>query len=144
MSFTLVEKSILLAAYYRGNLQDDCVWTSNSDQILTLSLFFSGDITSTDCVTRFATHSHVQSLYGEDGKLTKEIETRYEVLINLLKTHEELIEGGGDFDLPADPTYTACRLTDGGLLLAVKLVGLFPDEPNFPNWPDPRTPPDGH
>ena len=44
MPLSLIEKSLLLAAYFRGGNQADDVWTSNSDQILTLSLFYTGDI----------------------------------------------------------------------------------------------------
>ena len=151
MPLTAVEESIILAAYFRGGSQDDCAWTSNTDQILTLALFYTGDISSADCVSRFAIRSYIQKLYDEDadvtkenvwGMLTTEIETRYRVLINLLHEHPELIEGGGNFEHPAHPTYTSCRLTKAGLYLAESLINSFPRKPDFRNWPDKRTMPE--
>ncbi len=142
MSLTLVEESLVLATYFRGGRQDDCAWTSNTDQILTLSLFYTGDISSVDCAGRFSKRPYIQNLYDDDGKLIGEIKARYAILIDLLKQHSELIVGGGDFETPAYPTYTACRLTYEGLRLSASLVKSFPRKPNFPNWPDKRTMPD--
>jgi hypothetical protein len=151
MPLTSVEEALVLAAYFRGGSQEDRVWTSNTDQILTLSLFYTGDISFADCVSRFANRSYIQKLYDQDaelteedswGKLTEEIESRYKVLINLLHEHPELIEGGGNFQHPAHPTYTACRLTHAGLLLAEGLNSSFPRKPDFPNWPDKRRMPE--
>lgn len=139
MPISAVEKSLLVAAYFRGGSSDDSHWTSNSDQIVTLSLFYTGDISSEDCAHRFSQRRYVGRLYDEDGQLTEEIATRYQFLINLLREHPELIEGGGDFETPAHPTYTACRLTDAGRDLAAMLIPSFPQKPEFPNWPDKRT-----
>src|SRR4051794_18488976 len=107
MSLTRIEEALLLAAYFRGGSHDQKQWNSNSDQILTLSLFYTGDISEADCACRFATRSHIQELYDESGELTEEIDGRYKVLINLLQEHPELIEGGGNFATPAYPTFTA-------------------------------------
>ena len=151
MSLNSIEESLLLAAYFRGRIPEDDRWRSNTDQILTLSLFYTGDISAAGCNDRFANRSYVGKLYADDvdwseedgyGKLTEEIESRYNVLIQLLREHPELIEGGGDFETPAHPTYTACRLTDAGLELATQLIDKFPKKPDFPNWPDRRMPPD--
>lgn len=152
MGLTRIEESLVLATYFRGGSQDDHAWTSNTDQILTLSLFYTDDIASTDCAERFSKRSYVQKLYDETadlnehpwGKLTDEIEGRYRILINLLRSHPELIEGGGNFDTPAHPTFTACRLTDAGLRLAETLEEQFPKKPDFPHWPDQRTMPEGN
>jgi hypothetical protein len=138
MSLTRIEEALLLAAYFRGGSHDQKQWNSNSDQILTLSLFYTGDISETDCACRFAIRSHIQELYDESGELTEEIDGRYKVLINLLQEHPELIEGGGNLATPAYPTFTACRLTDTGLALATTLVTRFPNKPDFTNWPDRR------
>ncbi|MFT5095082.1 MAG: hypothetical protein ACI93T_003929, partial [Porticoccaceae bacterium] len=46
MSLTPVQASLILAAHFRGGSLNDCGWTSNSDQILTLSLFYTGAITA--------------------------------------------------------------------------------------------------
>lgn len=151
MELTAIEESLVLAAYYRGGSQDDQVWTSNTDQILTLSLYFTGDINDTDCVERFSMRSYVQKLYDEAaspeehpwGKLTDDLDCRYHTLINLLKSCPDLIEGRGNFEAPAFPTYTSCRLTDAGLKLAQNIVAQFPKKPDFPNWPDKRTMPGG-
>ncbi len=152
MSLTSVEESLLLAAYFRGRCPGLRGWTSNTDQILTLSLFYSGEIPFADCVSRFA-ERRIRKLYIEDGKLTEEdgdwklteeIETRYKVLINLLHTHPELIEGGGNFKSPAHPTFTACGLTNAGLDLASSLINLFPQKPEFPDWPDNQTIPESN
>lgn len=149
---TRIDESLILAAYFRGGSQaQGNAWFSNTDQILTLSLFYTGDITEADCVGRFSRRSYVGKLYDNSveiteehpwGKLTEEIDGRYKVLIHLLREHAELLEGGGNFETPAHPTFTSCRLTDAGLQLAVTLVGRFPTKPVFPNWPDGRTMPD--
>ncbi|QDT80191.1 hypothetical protein Mal35_36620 [Gimesia maris] len=139
MHLTSVEKSLVLAAFYRGGSPDDQTRTSNVDQILTLSLFYTEEMTSEECVSRFAQRSYVKQLYSEEGELTEELEARYQALIRLIQEHPELIEGNGDFALPADPTFTACRLTGAGLQLAVSLFKSFPLKPDFPDWPDQRT-----
>lgn len=142
MTLAPVEESLIVAAYFRGGSQSEQRWTSNSDQVLTLSLYYTGDITAEDCRSRFSCRSHVQELYSEDGQLTEEIEARYKVLIRLLAEHPELIEGGGNFQTPAFPTFTACRLTTVGLQLAERLIDAFPRKPDFSNWPDQRTMPE--
>lgn len=150
MQLTQIEEALVLAAYFRGGRQDDRVWTSNSDQILTLSLFYTGDITCSECEERFLKRSYMQKLYVDtadpienpSGELADEIKDRFRILISLLQGHPELIEGGGDFDTPADPTFTACRLTEAGLQLAESLKTHFPSKPDFPNWPDRRTMPE--
>jgi hypothetical protein len=134
-----VEKALLLAAYYRGGSPDDRVWVSNADQIVTLSLFYTDDISSDDCAERFSRRSYVGKLYEAGGRLAEAIETRYGALISLLRRHRELIEGGGDLETPADPTYTSCRLTVAGQVLAHSLKPAFPEKPEFPDWPDKRT-----
>ena len=138
MNLSVVEKSLLLAAYFRGNTHDDRRWTSSSDQVLTLSLFFTGAITSHDCVSRFANRGYVGGLYDEDGELNDLIESRYLELIELLRAQPQLIEGGGNFDTPAHPTFTACRLTNEGVRLIRAFIDQFPRKPDFPNWPDRR------
>lgn len=150
MSLTRIEESLVLAAYFRGGSKDQQTWRSNTDQILTLSLFYTGDITGTDCAQRLSQRSYVQKLYDEAadevehpwGKLTEEVQGRYDILIGLLRSHPELIEGKGNFDTPALPTYTSCRLTEAGLRLAETLEEQFSKKPDFPNWPDKRTMPE--
>ncbi len=141
MPLTSIEESLLLAAYFRGGSQDEHAWGSNTDQILTLSLFYTGDISFADCEGRFSIRSYIQDLYDDDGELTEEIEARYRILINLLQEHAELIEGAGNFQFPAHPTYTSCRLTDSGSELALTLLQSFPQKPEFLNWPDKRSTP---
>ena len=123
-------------------------WTSNTDQILTLSLFYTGDISEHDCIDRFSNRSYIGKLYDKEaeitkqhpwGKLTDEIDLRYRILINLLHDRPDLIEGRGDFEIPTLPTFTSCRLTEAGLKLAPGLALQFPAKPEFPNWPDNRT-----
>jgi hypothetical protein len=138
MSLTLVEQSLILAAFFRGNPADQGIWSSSCDQVVTLSLFYTGDISETECARRFSTKSYIAALYDDAGELTAEIRSRYEDLITLLRTHPNLIQGGGNLKLPADPTYTACRLTAEGDRLVASLMGLFPRKPEFPNWPDKR------
>lgn len=141
MLLTAVEESLLLAAYYRGGSQDDSCWTANSDQILTLSLFYTGDISFDDCAKRFCQRGHLP-VYDKDGKLTDEIEARYRVLIDLIRKAPDLIGGAGNFEIPTDPPYTACRLTDAGHAHALTLIRSFLRKPEFPNWPDKRPSPD--
>lgn len=146
MTLSRIQESLILATYFRGGSQDQHAWTSCTDQIHTLSMFYTGDITGADCAERFSQRPFVQKLReGNDdpiehpwGKLSAEINGRYRALIDLLRCHSELIEGGGNFETPAHPTYTACRLTDAGMRLAVSLEKQFPKKPDFPNWADVR------
>ncbi|MDB5337109.1 MAG: hypothetical protein JWN70_2728 [Planctomycetaceae bacterium] len=138
LSLTAIENSILLATYFRGESLDTAIWISNTDQIITLSLFYTGDISFADCAARLSIRSYVQNLYDDNGNLTAEIDSRYTVLINLLHQHPELLEGAGDFQLPAFPTYTSLRLTEHGLRLALDLINSFPAKPDFLDWPDQR------
>lgn len=131
-----VEQSLLVAAYYRGGRPEDARWTSNSDQVVALSLFYTEDISAEDCAERFSRRRYVGGLYQKDGRLDNMVGKRYAVLRGLLEEHPELIVGGGDFQKPADPTFTACRLTNAGRELACSLVSSFPRKPEFPNWPD--------
>jgi hypothetical protein len=108
-----------------------------------LSLFYTGDISCEDCAGRFSSRSSIQNLYDENGELNEEIEVRYGVVINLIQDRPDLIQGAGDLQLPADPTYTSCRLTDSGLKLACDFIDEFPQKPEFANWPDRRKHPDG-
>ncbi|HTI51247.1 MAG TPA: hypothetical protein VL475_09860, partial [Planctomycetaceae bacterium] len=133
-----IDESLLVAAYLRGGSPDDGVWVSNSDQIVTLSLFYTGEISSGECAARFSRRSYVGGLYDEKCRLTDRIAARYDRLLELLRAHPELIEGGGDLVTPADPTYTSCRLTLGGRTLACALAPSLPQKPEFPNWPDKR------
>ena len=134
-----VQESVLLAAYFRGGDPDAVIWTSNCDQVLTLSLFYTGDISPSECVERFAIKSYIGKLYQDNGDLDSMISDRYLVLINLLQSHPHLLEGGGNLKLPAYPTYTSCRLTREGQQFALTLTNNFPAKPDFPHWPDKRT-----
>ena len=138
MTLTRIEDAILLAAYFRGKDSSQQVWSSNSDQVLTLSLFYTRDISYDDCATRFEHRPYLQCVYDGDGQLNEQIEHRYKVLIDLIQQRPDLVEGGGDLKTPADPTYTACGLTDAGCQLARTLESSFPQKPEFPNWPDRR------
>ena len=139
MNLSDIENSLLLAAFFRGNTREQDRWTSCSDQVVTLSLFYTGDISADECESRFSDRSYVGGLYDNNGDLQPEIEFRYNKLIELIRQYPVLIEGGGDFDTPAYPTYTACRLTDSALELVPSLLAAFPSKPEFPNWPDRRT-----
>lgn len=136
MPLTTTENAIVLAAYFRGQGPTEHVWSSNSDQVLTLSLFYTGDLSYEDCAWRFAQRPHLRSVYDDDGSLNRLINQRYQVLIGLIQKRPDLIEGGGNFRQPADPAYTACRLTVAGCQLARSLAAAFPEKPAFPNWPD--------
>ena len=138
MNFSAIEKSLLLTAFFRENTQDQERWTSSCDQVLTLSLFYTGDITADECQSRFSTRSNVGGLYAADGELDSQIESRYQLLIDLLRQQPQFIEGGGNFKTPAHPTYTACRLTEVGTRIIPDIIGSFPSKPDFPNWPDRR------
>ncbi|MEI6234036.1 MAG: hypothetical protein WCT04_13355 [Planctomycetota bacterium] len=43
MPLTIEEKSILLAAFFRGGSEKDSYWSSNCNQVVTLSLFYTGN-----------------------------------------------------------------------------------------------------
>ena len=141
MPLSRVEESLLVATYFRGRIPEDHHWTSSSDQIVTLSLFYTGDITTEECVERFSVKSYMRGLYTPEGDLAGKIRTRYHELIHFVKSRMALIVGGGNLNLPADPTFTACGLTDAGLSLISSLIRMFPPKPDFPNWPDRRPPP---
>lgn len=136
MPLTRIEESLLAAAYFRGKDPSQQVWSSNSDQVLTLSLFYTDDISYDDCAARFANRPYLGCVYDHDGQLNKQIRHRYKALIALIQQHPELIEGGGNLRTPADPTYTACGLTGAGCDLARTLISHFPKKPAFSNWPD--------
>lgn len=140
MSLSVIEQSLLLSVYYRGNTIDQNRWTSSSDQVVTLSLFYTGGISFSECESRFGNRRYIGGLYTDDGELHPMVAIRYSELIELLKKHPDLIEGGGDFQTPAYPTYTACRLTAEGDQLALSFMDSFPQKPDFPSWPDARTP----
>lgn len=142
MTLTRIDDALLVAAYFRGNDPSAQVWSSNSDQVLTLSPFYTGDISYNDCASRFEHRRYLRCVYGDDGQLNARIEQRYKMLIDLIQHHPDLIESSGDLNTPADPTYTACGLTDAGCRLARALKSSFPQKPEFPNWPDRRAFPD--
>lgn len=141
-----VEIALLAATYFRGGSPEEQIHRSSSDQIITLSLFYTGEISAAECVERFSIRSYVGELYEEDdeddedgyGKLNEMIAARYAVLIQLVRNHPKLIEGAGNLETPAHPTYTACRLTIAGQELARSLIPTLPQKPEFPNWPDKR------
>lgn len=133
-----IDQALLLAAFFRGNPRSQHYWTSSCDQVIALSLFYTGEMTFDECVKRFET-GYVFPLYDDAGELLVDIRCRYEILMDLLERRLDLISGGGNFKTPADPTYTACKLTDQGLKLVPELVKLFPEKPEFANWPDKTT-----
>jgi hypothetical protein len=139
MNLSTLDQALLLATYFRGNLPNQNGWTSSSDQVLVLSLFYLGEITAAECQSRFSCHRYLRGLYAANGSLNPRIMSQYMALIQLLRRLPELIEGGGDFESPADPTYTACRLTATGIGLIPEIIDMFPRKPDFPNWPDSRT-----
>jgi hypothetical protein len=134
-----IEQSLLVAAYFRGGTREEQIPRSNSDQIVVLSLFYTGEISFTECAERFAS-KFWRRLYQDDGEhLIPMIESRYHELLALLLQHPELIEGFGNLETPADPTYTSCRLTGDGVAAARRLIPRLPTKPDFPDWPDNRT-----
>lgn len=138
-SLTLIEQSLLVATFFRGELLDTEIWTSNSDQIIVLSLYCTSDISVEDCLKRFDRRSSVAGLYDANGNLVEAIARRYAILIDLVKRQPSLIQGRGNLNRPADPTYTSCRLTTEGIVYAQSVFRLFPEHPHFPNWPDRRS-----
>lgn len=139
VNLSFVEESLILAAYFRGNLPDDDRWISSCDQVVTLSLFYTGEITEAECSRRFQKRGCLSGLYAGDGQLHPEIKLRYDALLGMLRDYSDLIQGGGDTKRPADPTFTACRLTDKGVSIAASVHGQFMNKPHFPDWPDRRT-----
>lgn len=131
-----VEESLLVAAYFRGRTPAEFVWVSNCDQVITLSLFYTGSISVHDCIERFKVKRYVGKLYDENGELMPDIRSRYAALIDLIRRRPDLINGGGNFNTPADPTFTSCGLTHAGIETAVQLLTSFPQKPEFPDWPD--------
>ena len=141
MNLSDIDKSLLLATFFRGNTQEQDSWTSCSDQVVTLSLFYTGSISASECESRFSERSYVAGLYDANGDLQPEIESRYNDLIALIQKHPSLIQGSGDFDTPAFPTYTACRLTHKAMQFIPDFFAEFPCKPEFRNWPDRRSEP---
>lgn len=141
MPISKAKKALLVAAYFRGGNSDDRLWASNCDQVVTLSLFYTGHISFEECAERFSRRSYVGGLYQQSGKLDSSVRVRYRSLIRMLRKLPSLIEGGGNLKLPADPTYTSCRLTAAGEKLALKFLPEFRRKPDFPNWPDRRQAP---
>lgn len=138
MPLTSIEKSLLVAAYFRGGSVNDEPWFANTDQILTLSLFYTGEISWSKCVQRFSVKRYLGGVYDEKGELDEQIKSRHQTLIRLLRFRPDLMEYSHEFEAPTYPTYTSCRLTSVGETLATSLIPTMPQKPNFPNWPDKR------
>jgi hypothetical protein len=139
MELTPIEQSLLLATYFRCGSREQRGWTANTSQILTLSLFYTGEICRNDCIARFSNRPYLSRVYDAAGEVAPEIEARYNALLDLLRKRPDLLESNGiNFDQPAEPPYTACRLTPDGLRLAVTIAPVFPSKPDFPTWPDQR------
>lgn len=138
MPLSPVEKALLVAAYYRSGSQDGCVWTSNPDQIVTLSLFYTGELSSEECVERFSEFGGVGGLYNESGELNEPVATRCMELIELLQKHPELIGGADDLGSPPSLIIANCLPTEAGLQLASSLIPTFRQKPEFWHWPDRR------
>ncbi len=139
MDLSLIQKSLLLATFFRGNKPDQERWISCADQVVTLSLYYTGQLPTDDIQSRFTKRGYVGGLYDADGMLLPLINDRYAELIELINSQPQFIQGGGDLESPAYPTFTACRLTDSGASLAPNITPLFPDTPDFPSWPNSRT-----
>lgn len=135
MALSKVEESFLVAAYFRG-VTENTGWTSNSDQIVALSLYYTGNITFQDCEDRFSLGC-VKN-YDKNVELFPEVRDRYRALLDFVERYPEYIDAAGDLVTPADPTYTSCRLTAAGVSLAIELIDRFPDKPGFAHWPDKR------
>lgn len=143
MPLSHIDESLLLAAWFRGRTPGASEgWTANVDQVLALSMFYTGDISREQCALWFLQRSYVQELYEVPFEsLTSEVADRDQVLIELLETRPDLIIGGGDWKLPSFPTFRACGLTVAGAELVPMLIDRFPAKPEFPNWPDKRSAP---
>ena len=137
LSLSPTQQSFLVAAWFRG-CAEQTRWLSNADQIVALSLYYTGDITFEDCTRRFSTRGHVPN-YDENGDLLIEVRDRYRALLDFVSQHSELLEARGDIQTPADPAFTSCHLTALGLSLASELIVRFPKKPEFPHWPDKRS-----
>lgn len=140
-TLSTVEQSLILAAYYRGNLLYDAFTRACCDQVITLSLFYTADISEHDCIERFKNRSYVMLYWKNDDEnegLAEPLLQRYLTLIELIDNHPDLIEGFGNLRSPAHPCYTACRLTQGGEAIAQATFSRFPSKPLFENWPDRR------
>lgn len=139
MKLSVIDHALLLAAYFRGNNLDQDRWTSCCAQVVILSLFYTGEIAEEDCQAHFMDRGYVTGIFNDEGELTPHIETRYRQLIELIRSCPQLIEGAGNLEMPADPVYTACRLTVTGIRLIPEIIERFPRKPDFPNWPDKQT-----
>ncbi len=51
MTLSTVEQALLLAAYFRGMPPERYGWISCCDQVVVLSLFYTGDISFEECAT---------------------------------------------------------------------------------------------
>lgn len=138
MPLSRIDESLLLAAWFRGRVPTESeVWSANVDQVLALSLFYTGDISCEQCARWFSQGGYVRELYESPFESLTEVATaRDQALIELLKTRPELIMGAGDWQTPCFPTFRACGLTPAGAELVPMLVDRFPTNPDFPNWPD--------
>lgn len=138
MPLDRIDESLLLAAWFRGGRSAHHGWTSNADQILVLSLFYTGDISFEECAGRFSRHLDVTYSYDRDPE---EFVRRDQQLVVLVASRSDLLEKGGDWATPCYPKFRACGLTPAGLELAGTRIDRFPTKPDFPNWPDKRPPP---
>jgi hypothetical protein len=135
MELSRIDEALLVAALFRGGTPDQSCWNANSDQVVTLSLFYTGDLSRAECVERFLRRGYMGRIYNDQGDVSQPIADRYRALIGLIRRLPELIEGAGNLELPADPSFTACRLTEAGRRTALQKMPSFPRKPEFPDWP---------
>jgi hypothetical protein len=143
MSLSRIDESLLLAAWFRGGEPGgNDGGAANTDQVLALSLFYTGDISGEECTRWFSQRGYVRELFELPFEsLTTVATARDQALIELLKARSDLIVGHGDWKTPCFPTFRACGLTAAGAELAPILIDRFPAKPDFPNWPDKRPSP---
>lgn len=113
MPLDRIDESLLLAAWFRGRcIEDEDVWTSNADQIITLSLFYTGDISAEECARRFSHRSYISKLYGSDGELTEEIAVRDQALVALVRSRPDLLAKRRGLDNSLLPHVSSVRIDD--------------------------------
>lgn len=136
MELTRVEQALFAAAYFRARFPGDRF--ANNAHIIVLSMFYTGEVSHQDCENWFSVYATTRLLYDLNGEIDAGVRQRYGVLIALTKKYPELLEGGGNLVLPADPSFTACNLSLAGEEVAKKLVSQFPEKPKY-SRPDKRS-----
>lgn len=113
---------ILASAYFHTKPPEDRIYASCS-RVLRHALIAAG------LWTEYYRQGANAAFHGEEDKKYPLVRQWYDALIAMTNASESerLLEGGGDLELPAGASFTACWLTAKGKAAAVKFLAEHPE-----------------